>query len=502
MNASETLAQRSQGQDDYHVNPISNEGAMTATETKTNCSNVYLDEREARNAHMAQEIKEMFEEKDKKKSGMNTGLYPRRVNIWFHLWKLRDIETVDESFTVDLTLSASWIEDDLENNPFLNTLSDKDTDPRKWEERNFSWVPHLRFLNLIERDGPRKREDYFRVEEYHDDQNAEYDDDSKVHKKDWFDMDDSERRSKKWKVTQEMTIKASFSEKMELQGFPFDIQPLHIKLTSTRKLETVVLSFEDQRPCSLSSNALESQEFRLHSPRLVSYDMGWNDDDEPLISLKSSSSSGRRYSRAYIVFTVTRKPQYYLWNFYLVLFILGSLTLTIFLEDHSSSNRTSNVLTLLLSLIAFRFVMSQNLPIISYLTILDTYNLITLTMTALLVVYSSVFRFHSIYDIMNDELGQQIDNVVGLVFTVLWATANLHFLLYTSQKNLKRTQKVATINHHFSMYRNHFLGDDVNHQYKRCNIYDGNPKKLNYIHPLFGAPKELTYYEIVKHLFS
>ena len=49
MNASETLAQRSQGQDDYHVNPISNEGAMTATETKTNCSNVYLDEREARN---------------------------------------------------------------------------------------------------------------------------------------------------------------------------------------------------------------------------------------------------------------------------------------------------------------------------------------------------------------------------------------------------------------------------------------------------------------------
>ena len=85
-----------------------------------------------------------------------------------------------------------------------------------------------------------------------------------------------------------MTIKADFSEEMELHGFPFDIQPLHIELTSTRKCKTVILSFEDkERPCSMSPNALESQEFELHSPQIVSYDMRWKDKDKPLLIVGS-----------------------------------------------------------------------------------------------------------------------------------------------------------------------------------------------------------------------
>ena len=106
-----------------------------------------IDEDKANNLHRVQYIKDEL---------LNGAKKPREVEIYFYLWKLHEIDTVGQSFTITITTSLTWIEDNTEKN--FNVANGDG----KWEDDNFKWNPQVKFMNIIEEDDVVK-EEWFKV---------------------------------------------------------------------------------------------------------------------------------------------------------------------------------------------------------------------------------------------------------------------------------------------------------------------------------------------------
>ena len=71
---------------------------------------------------------------------------------------------------------------------------------------------------------------------------------------------------------------------------------------------------------------------------------------------------------------VTRKPYYYLVNFYLILFLLVCMTFGCWAAPiNELTGRLEVSISLLLTGVAYKLVLGDNIPRVSYLTLLDKY---------------------------------------------------------------------------------------------------------------------------------
>ena len=116
-------------------------------------------------------------------------------------------------------------------------------------------------------------------------------------------------------------ISGTFSESMELQSFPFDIQSLSLQLSSSISSKHVVL----ENLCSTKSvlniaNFAESNVYKI-SER-IRFEKGET-------SLACSTSGTVRPSLR-ISILVRRLPSYYVWNVMVPLVIISGMTLTTF----------------------------------------------------------------------------------------------------------------------------------------------------------------------------
>ncbi|KAJ8036459.1 Neuronal acetylcholine receptor subunit alpha-9-II [Holothuria leucospilota] len=120
---------------------------------------------------------------------------------------------------------------------------------------------------------------------------------------------------------------------------------------------------------------------------------------------RAKTGSHRQYPIYHITTHVQRKPAYYMWNVALVIFLILGLSFTSFsVEADAPADRLSVTVTLLLTAVAFKFVVSSSLPTISYLTLLDKYVLWSLIFQCLMVVQNAVaviFQKRNISDIFD-----------------------------------------------------------------------------------------------------
>ena len=92
----------------------------------------------------------------------------------------------------------------------------------------------------------------------------------------------------------------------------------------------------------------------------------------------------RRYPLLHIYFIGQRWSAYFMWNIALPNFLLSVLVFTSFaIAQESLADRLSVTLTLVLTSVAFKYMVAQELPKISYLTLLDKYILLSFTFLAL-----------------------------------------------------------------------------------------------------------------------
>ena len=163
-------------------------------------------------------------------------------------------------------------------------------------------------------------------------------------------------------------VKGYFKEVLEVNDFPFDYQDLTISIIARwRILKDRKIRFAQDylKPDGLRTlNFLSKQEWDLQPHllrrfRVTEKDPGMPDDIYPLYEVQMH---------------VRRRASHYIYNVASVMFLIATLAFSSFIFSSTDpGNRLQITLTLLLTSVAFKYVISQSLPTVSYLTLMDKY---------------------------------------------------------------------------------------------------------------------------------
>ena len=194
---------------------------------------------------------------------------------------------------------------------------------------------------------------------------------------------------------------------------------------------------------------------------------------------------------------VARRPGYFYWNVYLLIFLITLIALTVYgvAPEHPQSRLQitcsfaifplkkpkhyfSILGTLLLTSIMFRWSVSRLLPPVSYLTLLDKYTLISLVFISLNSIWHSIIGFL----IRHMGISKTIDYYVLSLSTIFFLVYHflMAFLLYRALRNrqvmLESDRKYASklagmfetfVQGHHAVQR----FQDRQHQFSRASLF-------------------------------
>ncbi|XP_071488348.1 cys-loop ligand-gated ion channel-like [Diadema antillarum] len=318
-----------------------------------------------------------------KKRSDDQKVYARvRVNII----TLGDIDTLREEFNCELALTIKWKE------PSIRGLKADEID---WSEH---WDPRIYFFNAVSID---KYEVKHRVG-----LKSPYDDETDP-------IPDAQLS---------IRMKGTFKSVMRLTDFPFDYQNLTIKLMSDWPKKVIEFSKDMTQKDSVRTDTFTGgQEWELMK----------HVDAAPVEEEKMSSGAVNTYPLYNITVNVKRKPSYYMWNVALIMFLITPLAFTSFAVDREApEDRLSVTLTLLLTAVAFKFVVSQSLPNTSYQTLLDYYVLWCMVFLCLVVVQNAAVSAFA------GPSALIFDNVCMIVLGVVTVLVNIVFIALSCVKSM------------------------------------------------------------------
>lgn len=254
------------------------------------------------------------------------------VEIKLTFLKINDIDTVDQKFLSEIFIQAKW-------HDHLIKPDEKVFEP------SMMWTPKLIILNI---DGS--------IEEEHIDYSI-------LHSND----DNPPRVQLMWR------FKAFFKENLELQHFPVDVQDLTISISTERSIHEIEIIEDQSSLSSVNTQAfLDASEWNLYN-HTESY------RDKTTVEYARSTV----HPILHIQCRVARKIGYFVWNIIFIVFLIIGLTFASYSIEVNSPDRLMCNVTLFLTAVAFKLVVKQSLPTISYLTYLDLYVLAALIFLAL-----------------------------------------------------------------------------------------------------------------------
>eukprot|EP01052_Picozoa_sp_SAG31_P036476 SAG31_NODE_4559_length_3137_cov_8.827189_2_plen_224_part_00 len=138
----------------------------------------------------------------------------------------------------------------------------------------------------------------------------------------------------------------------------------------------------------------------------------------------AESASGHVFSELTVGLFMRRHPAAYIYNIVIPMCILTSLSLICASNEgvSNSNDRLSNMLALLLTAVAYKFIAAQGLPLLSYLTFLDQYVLTCFTFMVSMVV----MNFVSIKMNLSDKSDENL--IFG--WCALWTVTNLGYFCW------------------------------------------------------------------------
>ena len=195
----------------------------------------------------------------------------------------------------------------------------------------------------------------------------------------------------------------------DLHRFPFDRQLIKIKLSSFRNDFVRWYSPMDDTPFRIRNDEIWKDTDIL----MVSDNNSWNLD-----MIRTRTSQIEIQSILSITVGISRRPNYYLTNFVFVIFIIiqaGCSFIAIPYDDFGA--RSSLVLTLLLTIIAFKFVMASYLPVVSYQTYLDRYSVLSIILIASIILENFIVAYVNFAD---SSTADRIDSIFALTLSSFW----------------------------------------------------------------------------------
>ncbi len=201
-------------------------------------------------------------------------------------------------------------------------------------------------------------------------------------------------------VQSDLNISLRVAADFDLRRFPFDRQRLELAVESFRwPADDLVLVAEPEatgfsHDFSIPEWRIERVGTRLESSR----------------ALRSASA----FSRIVLEIDVAREWGFYLWKIMLPLVIIVALSWSIFwMTDESIAGRTRITATGVLTIVAYQFVVGEDLPRIAYLTLLDKVMILSFVLLAVTVVQSLIVAQYQQNDMPR---AKRIDRFSHLLF--------------------------------------------------------------------------------------
>ncbi|CAF0993094.1 unnamed protein product [Adineta steineri] len=314
-----------------------------------------------------------METKTKKINTLPKAKPPREVSLRVKFIRLGEVNTLHEKFYAEVVIEARWL----------------------YDPEAASWNPNLYVKNAL---GDIKQEVAHELVNNLDEPVFVGD---KLHGIIYV-----------WEIRK---LVGTFWEKLELNSFPADVQQLSLQIVARCPIEECVLVENRFQPSMVNREAfLAQQEWFLYE----------HIETRSTITTEDFSFRPIRQSTYLVTCCVARRPGYFYWNVYLLIFLITLIALTVYgvAPEHPQS-RLQITCTLLLTSIMFRWSVSRLLPPVSYLTLLDKYTLVSLVFISLNSIWHSVIGFL----IRHMGISKIIDYYVLSIFTAFFII--YHFLM-------------------------------------------------------------------------
>ncbi|KAK2151359.1 hypothetical protein LSH36_366g04034 [Paralvinella palmiformis] len=220
-------------------------------------------------------------------------------------------------------------------------------------------------------------------------------------------------------VMERRRVRGVFMENLELNDFPLDVQDLTVTITTERPdSEIDIIPDENEMSGINVQTFVDQQEWRLHQHIEVS----------KRVMTQEYSSSARCHPALSVTCRAARRPGYFYWNVFLVMFFISALSFATFaVSPELPQNRLQLSFTLLLTSVTFKFVINQSLPKISYLTYMDKYVLLSLVMLCVVCVWHAVVTVFCRY---GSTFLQKLERDVFIAFVMIYIICHIVFIFW------------------------------------------------------------------------
>ncbi|CAL1151248.1 unnamed protein product [Cladocopium goreaui] len=232
-------------------------------------------------------------------------------------------------------------------------------------------------------------------------------------------------------------IHGEFGEELELQNFPFDTQDLSVMLRfgwPCKDRKEVQVRFVDSRKSKVFVNIFCLKN-AWTEPKAVDVRFGFTKIDEHWKPTPEEPEIPDQFPLIWIRCQVGRKPKFYLLNVVLPVasIVFASISSLAVFED--MGGRLGATLTLLLTAVAYKYLVAEMVPRISYNTLLDWYVLICWAFL-LLMVLGNCFVHHD------------AKTAVGFTFGALFAFFNAVFAVVCLRMHRVERQRLEISDDH------------------------------------------------------
>jgi len=328
------------------------------------------------------------------------------VHTCIRIKNLIDIDTMNETFKINLMVEQEWIAPSTESEETLAEGLDRmDVD---WEPE---WHPSFEFKGT----GHDKLN---AVEEFYSIQ-----------------LDDGT-----FAVHQITDMTLEIVERMDLEEFPLDIQDLTINYMlnhPSREVRLAPFPGENSKLVDMDGADLSLSEYEPWNK------VPWMWREE----VSQMSRSGQDCASIKITINMERHIGHYFNQIISIICPLASGVLGAWsietARDDPEGSRISFDLSVILACVAFKFVLGGMLPAVSYTTLVERY-----IMMCFIFVFAAFF-FHILQGLpgcglegLSDDMAKRVDEVSLIVFVAVWVVANILMLMYVIRARKLREQEI------------------------------------------------------------
>jgi len=233
-------------------------------------------------------------------------------------------------------------------------------------------------------------------------------------------------------IIYDFQIRCTFREFFELKSFPFDCQdlPIIMKLGGDADSSNYRFLPDAVRPV-FGKVELENSVFTEWHVSRTMYEFGHTD-----VSL---SKKGKTYPLYINRVKVQRQSGFYIQRIVLVLAFLSLGSLSSFAVNWDTvEDRLSIDFTILLTVVAFQYVVNGSLPVLPFLTIIDLYILFAQGFILLVILEQSL-----LIQLADDEEQSDFDETCFWISLIVWVVMQMSFLGYSAFKRRRERRKLT-----------------------------------------------------------